>query len=234
MLICEIVISTHRIYKMKHIFIISTEHVESGKCSSSELTKIIESIKPEVIFEEEPNDDKYHSYYSDQNSFKTLEIQTILNYKQNHSVVNIPVDKPINEYASLKLLEFFTEMFKHFPDYNILVIEHCFLRNNYGFTYLNSKECSELNEKRILIEKHIISESGKARNELSNLYNQFHQEVEAREITMIDNIYQYSKSNKFEKAVFFVGYAHRESLRKKLSELKIFNKNQISWEFYNE
>lgn len=219
---------------MKNLIIISTEHMESGKCSSSELLKIIESIKPEVIFEEEPNDDKYHSYYSDQNTIKSLEIQTIIKYMQNHNVINIPIDKPINEFASLYLLDIFNKMFKRFSDYNKLVKEHCYLRDNYGFTYLNSKECSELNEKKILIEKLIISKSGHARNELSNLYNQFHQEVDAREIKMIENICEFSRSKKFEKAVFFLGYAHRESLRKKLSELKIPYKNQITLKFYNE
>lgn len=219
---------------MYNITLISTEHRENGKCNSDELHKIIESLNPEVIFEEEPNDSIYLSYYSDPNSFKSLEIQTIIKYKQNNNIVNIPVDKPINEFASLILLDKFTKMFKRFEEYNILVREHCYLRDNYGFTYLNSKECSELNEKKILIEKHIISKSEHAKYELNNLYNQFDQEVDARETKMIENIYEFSKTNKFEKAVFFLGYAHRESIRKKLSELKISIKNQIIWTFYNE
>ncbi len=219
---------------MQKVIIISTEHVESGKCNSNELLKIIESIEPEVIFEEEPNDDKYHSYYIDQNSFKSLEIRTVIKYKLNHNIVNIPVDKPINEFASLYLLDYFSKMFNCFHNYNNLVSEHCSLRDNYGFNYLNSKECSELYEKIILIEKEIISKIGQTNSEPLNLYKQFHQEVDAREIKMIENIYEFSKSNKFEKAVFFIGYAHRESLRNKLSELKILYKNQIIWSFYNE
>jgi hypothetical protein len=219
---------------MQKVIIISTEHVESGKCNSNELLKIIESIKPEVIFEEEPNDAKYHSYYIDQKSFKTLEIHTIIKYKLNHNIVNIPVDKPINEFVSILLLDNLTKIFNRFHDHNNLVKEHCYLRDNYGFNYLNSKECSELNEKKILIEKDIISINDNEKNELINLYNQFHQEVDARDTKMIENIYEFSKSNKFEKAVFFLGYAHRESIRKKLSELKKLYENQITWSFYNE
>ena len=208
--------------------------MESGKCSSDELLKIIESINPEVIFEEEPNDDQYHSYYSDQNSFKTLEIQTIIKYKQNHNIVNIPIDKPINEFVSLYLLDWLTKIFKKFNNHNILVREHCYLRNHNGFTYLNSEKCSKLNEKKLLLEKQIISKIGPANDELNKLYNQFHHEVDARETKMIENICEFSKSNKFEKAVFFLGCAHRESLRKKLLDHKILNNNQITWVFYNE
>ena len=171
---------------MKKVIIISTEHMESGKCSSNELLKIIESINPEVIFEEEPNDDQYRSYYSDQNSFKTLEIQTIIKYKQNHNIVNIPIDKPINEFVSLYLLDWLTKIFKKFNNHNILVREHCYLRNNNGFTYLNSEKCSKLNEKKLLLEKQIISKIGPANDELNKLYNQFHHEVDARETKMIN------------------------------------------------
>lgn len=219
---------------MQKVIIISTENVESGKCSSDELLKILESIKPEVIFEEEPNDDQYNSYYTDQNSFKSLEIQTIIKFKQNHNIVNIPIDKPINEFASLYLLDWFTTMFKQFRDHNNLLREHCYLRDNNGFTYLNSKDCSELNEKKILIENQIISKSGPAKDELVTLYSQFHLEVEARETKMIENIWEFSKSKIFEKAVFFLGWAHRESLRKKLLKHEILNNSPITWAFYNE
>ena len=41
---------------MFNIVLISTEHREFGNCNSDELCKILESINPDVIFEEEPND----------------------------------------------------------------------------------------------------------------------------------------------------------------------------------
>ena len=37
---------------MHNITVISTNHKEIGKCNSEELYKIVESINPEVIFEE--------------------------------------------------------------------------------------------------------------------------------------------------------------------------------------
>jgi len=50
---------------MQNVILISTEHLDSGKCNSDELLKIIETINPEVIFEEQPNDDKYTTCYTD-------------------------------------------------------------------------------------------------------------------------------------------------------------------------
>lgn len=87
---------------MNNVIIISTEHRESGKCNSDELLRILESINPEVIFKEEPDDEKYKSYYSDINSFKPLEIQTIIKYKQKHEIKYIPVDGKINQYLSFQ------------------------------------------------------------------------------------------------------------------------------------
>jgi hypothetical protein len=219
---------------MQNIIIISTEHVESGKCNSNELLKILELIQPEVIFEEEPNDDKYHNSYADQNSFKSLEVQTIVKYKQNHNVLNHPVDKPINEFASIHLLDQFTKMFRQNEDYRNIINELCILRNENGFKFLNSKACSNLNEKLKTLEKQIILSNCTLSNDLIQLYNQFQQEVYARETKMIENIYYFTKNNKFKNAVFFLGFRHRESIRKLISKFKIEDSTNINWMFYEE
>lgn len=219
---------------MQNIILISTEHVESGKCNSDELLKILESIKPDVIFEEEPKDKKYYLTYSDPNSFKSLEIQTIIKYKENQDIINIPVDKPMNDYASLYLLDLFTHIFKQNQDYRNIINDHCILRNENGFKYLNSKEISHLNEKMNTLEKQIILSNGALSIDLINLYSQFQQEVDAREIKMIENIYYFTKNNKFYNAVFFLGFRHRDSIRKKISQFKLENSIQINWMFYGE
>jgi hypothetical protein len=218
---------------MSRVTIISTEHSEFGNCNSDELFKIVESIKPEVIFEEEPNDDKYYSYYSDVNSFKSLEIQTIIKYKFNHDIIHIPVDKNMNEYASLYALDLLTKKFNQHHDYKQIIKKHCSLRDNYGFEYLNYKKCSDLFEQKRLIQEEIISNSGLEKHILFNYYNLFQQELDARENAMIENIYNFRNSNKFEQAVFFLGFAHRESIRKKISERKLQEGIKIKWSFYN-
>lgn len=217
---------------MPNVTLISTEHRESGNCSSNELFKIVESIKPEVIFEEEPNDDTYHSCYNDKNSFKSLEIRAIIKYKLNHDIIHLPIDKPINEFVSLYALDLLNKKFSQDHDYKQLIKEHCSLRNNSGFDYLNSEKCSELFEKMELIKKQILSNEGLEINNLNHLYNLFQQEVDARENAMLKNIYNFSNSNKFEQAVFFLGYAHRKSIEKKISERELKEGTKINWTFY--
>lgn len=78
---------------MRSITLISTEHRASGKCNPDELLKIISTLNPDVIFEEETNDDVFRKYYDDfQNSSLSLEIQCIKKYLQNHNAKHIPVD----------------------------------------------------------------------------------------------------------------------------------------------
>ena len=71
-------------YKMYNITLISTRHDEVGKCNSNELYKIIESINPELIFEEIPPS-YFDKYYIDR-SCNNLETDTINKYLETHDV----------------------------------------------------------------------------------------------------------------------------------------------------
>ncbi|MEE1961074.1 hypothetical protein V1387_00155 [Allomuricauda taeanensis] len=217
---------------MYHITIISTEHKESGKYNSDELYKIIELINPDVIFEEEHNDDKYFEYYSNPNSFNSLEIQAIIKYKQNHDIIHIPVDKWINEFISFRVLDFLTNKFRSHNNYKQIIKEHCLLRDNYGIEYLNSDKCCELFLKIKLEEEQIILNSGPEKHHLEYYYNLFHQELDSREHAMLKNIYSYSSENKYGKAIFFLGFAHRKSIRQKILEFSQQVNPIINWSFY--
>ena len=158
---------------MFNIVLISTEHREFGNCNSDELCKILESINPDVIFEEEPNDDSYHSSYSEKDSFKSLEVQAIIKYRQYHEVLHIPVDKEISQYLPFSAWEYMFEKFKQNDDYNQIIKEHCSLRNQKGFPYLNSEKCFELFEQMILNQENIISTNNLDMERLSRIYNLF-------------------------------------------------------------
>lgn len=214
---------------MKKVIIISTEHMQNGNCNPDALFQIIESIRPDVIFVEEPNDDKYWNYFIDVNSFKPLEIQTIIKFKEKYNIADIPIDKEINEYASLYLLGQFTTMFNRFPEIQNIIREHCTLRNEYGFNYLNSNECSKLHAKKLATQLEIISRMGQDKNILLDLYHQWLEEIDLREKTMLEKIYAYSEATKYSNAVFLLGYAHRESIRKKIP-----HDSRVQWMFYNE
>jgi hypothetical protein len=217
---------------MHEVTLISTEHVESGKCNSDELYTIIENIRPDVIFEEETDDDKHQSYYNDEDSFKSLEIKTISKYKQHHDIINIPVDIAVNQYLSFKEWDY---MFKHFKQYTVykqLEKEHCGLRDKYGFGYINSERCFKLFEKKQLTENQLIGFNAISKDHLNRIYTLFHKEHDEREHAMLENIYQFSKENPYNQAVFLLGFAHRKSMEKKILEYESKDSFKINWSFY--
>jgi len=203
--------------------------MESGKCNSDELLKIVKSIEPEVIFEEEPNDDHYQSYYNNENSFNSLEVKTIKRYKANHDIIHLPVDKLINELVSVQILDILTKKYRQNNNYIQFVKEHCSLRNKNGFNYLNSEKCLKIFKKMKLVEEQILTESSFEKYNLKEFRNLFQQELDIREKVMLQNIYRFSNSNKFQQAIFFLGYAHRESIMTKIVKREHNKQGSIKW-----
>lgn len=72
---------------MHNITLIFTKHEEDGNCNSMELYEIIESINPEIIFEE-LSDSNFRKCYHEKNLI-TLETNAIKKYLQNHSIKHI-------------------------------------------------------------------------------------------------------------------------------------------------
>ena len=157
---------------MYNITLISTEHRESGKCNSDELYKIIETLNPDVIFEEETNDEKFQEYYNKENSFNSLEVQSIKKFIQNHNIKHIPVDIKTN--FNYREWDYMFETFKKYNVYKQTIKEHCELRDKDGFSYLNSEKCMELFDKMKTTERQLIEFSGINRDELLRIYNSFH------------------------------------------------------------
>jgi hypothetical protein len=219
---------------MPNIILISTEHRESGNCNSDELCKIFESINPDVVFEEETDDEKYRSYYNDANSFKSLEVQAIIKYKQKHKISPVPVDAKPNQYLSFNEWDYLFNSFNRYAAYKQIVKDHCALRDKDGFAYLNSERCSELVVKMKNTERQIIEFSAGNRNELSRIYELFHKEHDHRENTMLLNIYNFTKVNRYNQAVFLLGFAHRNSVEQKISEFRTNENVKLSWTFYND
>lgn len=218
---------------MYNVTLISTEHRESGKCNSDELHKIIESIRPDVIFEEETNDDTFQKYYNEEDSFKSLEVQCIIKYLQNHDIKHIPVDIGLNQYLTFREWDYMFDAFNKYVAYKQIVKDHCTLRDKEGFAYLNSEKCSELFEKIKITEKQIIEYSGINKNELFRLHKLFHKEHDYRENAMLLNIYSYSKENQYNQAVFLLGYAHRNSIQQKIKEHETKGILKLNWTIYN-
>jgi DNA-binding protein Fis len=219
---------------MQNVILISTEHRESGKCNSDELYKIIESINPDIIFEEETNDDTFQKYYNEENSFNSLEVQCVKKYLQNHDIKHIPIDIGLSQYTNFREWDYMFDTFKKYNVYNQTEREHCTLRDKDGFAYLNSKKCVELFELMKNTERQIIEWSGINKNALFRIYNIFHKEHDNRENGMLQNIYNYSEENQYNRAVFLLGFAHRKSIIQKIKKHQTTEIPKLNWTFYND
>lgn len=69
------------------------------------------------------------------------------------------------------------------------------------------------------------------RNELDEAVNA---EIDTYENTMIRNIYSYCRVNRFEKAVFMCGSAHRQSIIEKIRRFNSKEKMDVKWIVYGE
>src|SRR5688572_13872925 len=135
---------------MYNITVIGTKHLELGKCNSEELYKIIESINPEVIFEELSS--KFFDIIYNPNSLylladKVTEIKCVKKYMENHNIKHIPVDIDTG-YISDKEQNWMFDMFEKYDDYNKIDNEQSLLTAHYGFNFLNSDKCLYLSEKK--------------------------------------------------------------------------------------
>jgi hypothetical protein len=79
------------------------------------------------------------------------------------------------------------------------------------FAFLNSKRCIELNENKKIEEENLMQFVNN-RGFLLPIYKLFYEEQDKREYEMIKNIYNYSKENQYNQAVFLIGSGHRKSI----------------------
>jgi len=213
---------------MYNITLISTNHSESGKCNSDELYKIIESINPETIFEE-LSSKRFDDYYNGNLTYASLEVKCIKKYLQTHSTNHLPVDIANPNRPSNEILMF--EEFEKDAEYKKLKYEHNLLKAQKGFDYLNSDKCTDLVEKWIRTEKRIL-ESATYKDIFLHSYELFYEDVDNRENAMLQNIYNYSKENRFNHAVFLLGSAHRKSIMQKITEFEKLSEIRLNWTIY--
>lgn len=216
---------------MFNITLISSRHENLGECNSNELYKIIESIKPEVIFEEIPPT-FFNKYYVEK-SRSNLEVDAINKYILKYKTKQIPVDldeAPSEEFFKdyeylIKKIEGLTDFygftFRNLTDKNKRYIEE------FGFRYLNSNDSVKMN---IAIYEAIKNGLQKINDEkLFRIFKSWEEVNELREIHMLQQIYNYSKEHCYEKAIFTVGAAHRNSIIEKISIFQKTGKIKLKW-----
>lgn len=158
-----------------------------------------------------------------------LEVKSIKKYLQNFEAIHLPVDIADPNRSSDEILMF--EIFSRHTEYKKLKSEHNLLINQKGFDYLNSSICIELVKKWILIEKRIL-ELDKYKELLFDAYTLFYKDIENRENAMLLNIYNYSKENKYDKAIFLLGCGHRASIIEKIIAFENHSEIKLNWTIY--
>lgn len=209
---------------MKLITLISTTHINNGKCNAKELCNILVSEKPEVIFIE-ALEKSYTAYDREKyTSFgvyhEKLEIEAIQRYSNYDSFNYVPVlDNVIPESFDKK----YKILYKS-PQIQKMIEELDHLTRTEGFQFLNSQQNMVLQKKMRTLENKLLGEN--------TLSKKVDSDIEFYENTMIQNIYTYCKNNAFSKGVFMCGSAHRESIIGKANNLSGKGKLDTYWQFY--
>ena len=215
---------------MNNISLICTEHSENGNCTSYELCKILERIKPEIIFEEIPSS-FFDEYYKGK-SRSNLETNAINMYLENHQINHIPVDVydiPEKFFAENEYLH--KRINSRSREYQVLLDAQSRYVQQYGFKYLNSIYCIDIYNQIYQSMELALKEIDDKK--LIQIYESWNNIMEKRENEMIKNIYKYSNDHEYNMGVFFIGSAHRKSI---IQLIEKYNKKEcikINWNYNN-
>lgn len=213
---------------MHNITLLSSFHMQHGKCNPRELYKIIEKIQPEVIFEEMSYDLFHNIYYTNDFPPRTVEAITIKEYLKTYKIRHIPVDTLKKNYADL--FDGYEIIARNSVEYNNLFKTQISLLYQYGYDFLNSNVYNELIDKILLLEKNVLLNINDAK--LSNQYEVDKELHHKREIEMLQNIYDYSKIHQYNQALFICGADHRKSIIQMIPEIEAREKLKLNWTFY--
>lgn len=215
---------------MGRITLVCTTHKEKGQCNELELIRILETICPDVIFEEmRPLD--FASYYTDR-SRSTLETRAISKYAKILPVRQIPVDDyEFSENFGREMLALDEFVESQSNEYSAIQDRIHWLSCEYGFKYLNGPDCtSHLKYSEKLYEK-IISHHGNAH--AKNLLSRWNDRKRRREESMLDNIYSFCRNNTFTEGVFLVGVGHKLSIVEGIENRGQNEINLVDWKIWN-
>jgi len=216
---------------MYNITLICTHHSDFGKCNSEELYKIIESIRPDVIFEE-LTQELFDKFYKEKSiPFETPEIKSVKRYIKEHTAYHFPVDINVSENLSTKEIKYFFDTLGKYHVYKKLDEDQKKLTFEEGYVFLNSKRNEDLIEEKKVVEKPLIGFEING-NQLSRICDLFYEEQHKREHEIIKNIYNYSEKIIYNQAVLLLGSGHRKTVFEKIKKYESEKDVKLNWVLY--
>lgn len=217
---------------MYNIVLVCTHHSEFGKCNSDELYKIIESIRPDVIFEELAQD-LFDRFYQNNNiPFDTPETRSVKSYIQNHTIRHFPVDINLSDTLSSIEIKYMFNTFNSYAVYSKIEADQKKFMLQDGYSFLNSKRNEDLNEKKNSVEIKLIEEAQINKERISRIHELFYEVQHKREHQIIRNIYNYSEKIVYNQALLLLGSGHRKSIFEKIKKYESENHPKLNWALY--
>ena len=214
---------------MGKITLVCTVHNETGLCNEDELMRILESVGPDVIFEEIlPSD--FDSYYRDK-SKQTLETRTVGRYLKVRPARQVPVDEfVIPESLPRDMGSLFDYVESHSIEYRALIAERDQKTHQHGFRYLNSQEFEALSKRsRESFEKTIALSGSEGLKKILSTWNEL---LRRRENSMLENIHDFCRKSSFTEGVFLVGAGHMSSIVEDIESRKNTEADIVDWKIW--
>jgi hypothetical protein len=205
-------------------------HNENGLCNENELIRILETVRPDVIFEEiRPSD--FDSYYRDK-SRCTLETGAIGKYVEAKPTQQVPVDDfiiPDNFPEEMSTLFDYVE--SDSIEYLALIAERNQKTHHLGFSYLTSPEFEALSKStRAALEKSIALSRSEILEKILSTWNDL---LRRREDSMLENIYDFWRNSPFKEGVFLVGAEHMSSIVGHVERRMKTEVSLVDWKIWN-
>lgn len=163
-----------------------------------------------------------------------LEVHCIKRYKQYYKVQHLPIDLVTDPDVTSRMSMLFSEFSRHDVVYRQLELECKSKTELHGFDFLNSIDYSNIVAKMKLREEQLIEENVLGRYDMQLILDAFNNEIDDREMHMLQNIYDYSKNHEYEQAVFLLGARHRSSILEKIAVFHESSSLQLNWKLYGE
>jgi len=216
--------------RVGRITLVCTMHNENGLCSEHELLKILETIGPDVFFEEIRQSD-FDSYYRDR-SRSTLETRTVNRYLTVRSAQQVPVDDYVIPESFLRDMEVLSDYVEsRSAEYRAVEAKLHQMAFDLGFRYLNSQESMSHRKYADKLFEDVIAMSG--RDDLRKLLSTLNYQLRRREDSMLENIYDFCRNNPFMEAVFLVGAGHKSYIVENIENRMKAEANLVHWNIWN-